>query len=271
MRRSRVALVAVAVIAVVLVALALVMHLSPFSTGTSSGGSTPSTAPSNTGASTSTSSPGYPRLESLDGTIVSLGGDEITRELWSKMRDYRASDPAVKPYLDWLREALSPKPLDALTVPWYPGYRYWWFNDDEYYHVGLGDAVRWVKTSEPIPLRRSVDGTAVLCRGVINRVWVSEEHGYRDYLEPRACLIPPLNNSIVRLGVVELPFGAGLIVTGYQVGNGLTIVVHGTIINETGWRELLARTSLFFRGAGPVGPGWSNITGVSETGWVLGG
>ena len=133
----------------------------------------------------------------------------------------------------------------------------------------LDDAVRWMETGEPIPLRRSVGEAAVLCRGVINRVWVSEEHGYRDYLEPRACLIPPLNNSVVRLGVVKLPFGVGLIVTAYQTGNGITIVVHGTIINETGWRELLARTSLFFSGAGPVGPGWSNITGVSETGWVL--
>lgn len=37
--------------------------------------------------------------------------------------------------------------------------------------------------------------------------------------------------------MVKLPFGAGLIVTAYQAGDHIDIVVHGTIINETGVDE----------------------------------
>ncbi len=198
--KKRQAATVISIIVVVLVALALVMHISPFNTSTGSGGFTPSTAPSNAGAST-TATPSYPVLTSLDGTIVCLGGDEITSQLWMKMRDYSASDPSVKPYVEWLRNALAPKPHDALTVPWYPRYHYWWFNDRYGWSV------------------------------------------------PR-----PGEDSLVRMGVVELPFGAGLVVTAYQTGDGLTIVVHGTIINETGWRELLSRVGAFIGGVeGEVG------------------
>ena len=151
-----------------------------------------------------------PPLPSLNGTVVSLGGEEITRELWWQMRDFNAGDPAVKPYVEWLRAALAPRPDGALKVPDYPEYGYRWF-DDRY---------EW---SVPMP---------------------SEDNP-------------------IRLGVVELPFGAGLIVSAYQVGGGITIVVHGTIINETGWRELLARTYA----VGPYrGDGFKNVTWME---WVL--
>ncbi len=44
--------------------------------------------------------------------------------------------------------------------------------------------------------------------------------------------------------MVKLPFEAGLIVATYQAGNHIDIVVHGTIINETEWREAVIRTSM---------------------------
>ena len=191
--KKRQAAAVIAVVVVALVAVALFMHVFPFNTSPGSGGPNPSTtSPSNTGTS---ATPSYPRLESLNGTIVSLDGDEITRELWSKMRDYNASDPVVKPYIDWLRNALATDPHKALNVPWYPRYRYWWFNDRYGWNVPAPDT-----------------------------------------------------NSVVRVGVVKLPFGAGLIVTAYRTGNGITVVVHGTIINQTGWKELLSRVGAFMGG-----------------------
>ena len=84
-----------------------------------------------------------------------------------------------------------------MSVPWYPSYRYWWFNDRYGWSV------------------------------------------------PR-----PGEDGLVRMGVVKLPFGAGLIVTAYQDSDGLVVVVHGTIINETEWRELLSRVGAFIGGVG---------------------
>ncbi|OWJ54727.1 hypothetical protein [Pyrodictium delaneyi] len=138
------------------------------------------------------------RLEGLDGALHALDGETLTRELWAKMRDYNAGDPAIAPYIEWLRKALAPDPSEALNVPWYPRYYYWWFNDRE--------------------------------------DWNAE---------------PPSNDTIVRVGLIKLPFGAGLIVTAYQAGNHIDIVVHGTIINKTEWKTLLAR-SLMFHGVAPL-------------------
>jgi len=131
------------------------------------------------------------RLPTLNATPFTLDGEVLTHELWARMRDYNASDPAVKPYVEWLRNALAPDPSEALNVPWYPSYRYWWFDDRE--------------------------------------VWGAE---------------PPGNDTVVRIGVVKLPFGAGLVVTAYQYGNHIDVVVHGTIINETEWREAVIRAAL---------------------------
>ncbi len=206
MKKSRVVAV-VAVVVVVLVVLAMLMHVPPF-TGNGSPVSTPSTpsgTSTGTSPSTSTTAPGYVKLDSLNGTIVSLNGEEITEQLWSKMRDYNAGDPAVKPYIDWLRKALAPEPHDALNVPWYPRYRYYWFND---------------------------------------------RHGWSVPL--------PYEDSITRIGLVKLPFGVGLVVTAYHASDGLTIIVHGTVINETEWRELLSRTVAFAPYPSPPIYGWES-------------
>ena len=208
MRRGWV-VVSVAVIVVALVALALLIHVFPFNAGPGGGGSRPSATPPPGAGTSTTAGPGYSRLTSLNGTIVSLGGDEVTRELWMRMRDYNASDSAVAVYVEWLREALAPEPHKALSVPWYPRYRYWWFND---------------------------------------------RYGWSM---PR-----PGENGLVRMGVVKLPFGAGLIVTAYQDSDGLVVVVHGTIINETEWKELLSRVGAFIGGVG-------GKAGNASIEWVL--
>ena len=125
-------------------------------------------------------------LSSLNGTVDCFEGKLFTRLVWLRMRDYNASNPAIQPYIAWLREALSPRPVKALNVPWYPRYRYWWIND------GYG--------------------------------WSAE--------------IPP-NNTVVRIGVVKLAYGTGIILTAYQVGDHIDVVIHGTIINPAEWRKTL--------------------------------
>ena len=145
-------------------------------------------------------------LHSLDGTIHSLGGDVITAQLWSRMRDYNVSDPAIEPYIEWLRNALAPDPSKALNVPWYPRYTYYGFNDGDYYYVKLWDAITAMDTGEWAWAHRG-PGT-VLCRG--SRIW---DTGEALGLKGLVCFIPPFNDSIVRIGLVKLPFGAGLIVT----------------------------------------------------------
>jgi len=51
------------------------------------------------------------------------------------------------------------------------------------------------------------------------------------YREPR----------LARVGVVKLPFGGALVVTALLCDDGAHIVIHGTIVNATAWRELLVR------------------------------
>ena len=61
------------IVVVAVIVVALFMHISPFNIGWGSGGSNPSTmSPSNTSTSTT---PSHPMLESLNGSIVCLGGD----------------------------------------------------------------------------------------------------------------------------------------------------------------------------------------------------
>lgn len=177
-------------------------------------------------------------LTTLNGTIVSLDGEEITEQLWSRMRDYDANDPAIVKYIEWLREALSPEPHDALNVPWYPPYKYYWFNSGIYYRVRLADVVWGQRTGNEIPTIRQTENDTVLCTGYLDE---SDPNHYK--LGPRACLMPlhPRLTKVVRIGFIKLGFGAGLIVTAYQSGDSITIVVHGTIVNETEWKELLAR------------------------------
>jgi len=205
MKKSRVVAV-IALAVVVLVAVAMLMHVFPFNTGNGNPTPTPSTPPS-TGINTNppTTTPSIPSFHSLNGTVYCLSSEEITEQLWSRMRDYNASDPSIKGYIDWLREALSPQPHKALNVPWYPSYRYYWFND---------------------------------------------RHGWSVPL--------PSEDDVVRVGLAKLPFGAGLVVTAYQASDGLVIVVHGTIINSTEWRELLARTAAFAPYPSPTIYGWES-------------
>ena len=44
--------------------------------------------------------------------------------------------------------------------------------------------------------------------------------------------VSPKDGTIVRIGHIKPPFGAGLVVTAYPSKDELTIVVHGTIIND---------------------------------------
>ncbi len=199
--------IVVGLVVAVLVFLALFMRVAPY-IGSTGGGHSGSPY-SYTGAPPSGSSPtGLPRLHSLDGRLYCMDAGWMTNDVWARMRDYNASDPAVKPYIEWLRNALAPDPGKALNVPWYPRYRYWWFNDRRGWKVPVPDT-----------------------------------------------------DSLVRIGLVRLPFGAGLVVTAYQSRDGLTIVVHGTIINETGWRELLTRTIAFAEYPSPTLFGWGTWYG----------
>ena len=200
----------VAAVVAVVVALALLMHVSPFSTGPGSGGSNPSaTSPSNVGTST-TAGPGYPRLESLNGTIVSLGGDEVTRELWSRMRDYNASDSAVAVYVEWLRHALAEKPVHALTA-------------------------------DPTPRVEYGYGVGYVVDDLGFEYWWVDAYGWRAE--------PPSMDGIVRIGMIRLGFGTALIVTAYQVGDHVDIVVHGTVINATEYKWTALYRALAMDGA----------------------
>ena len=195
----------VGVVLAVLLGVALLLHVLPLGGGPSGGG--PWRPPVSRHGSPSAQR--LVRLSSLAGSLVCLGGGEITAQLWRGMRDYNASSPVVKPYVDWLREALAPEPGKALYVPWYPRYRYWWI-DNGY----------WWRLPEPG------------------------------------------GDSVVRIGVVRLPFGGALIVTAFQDSDGrLVVVVHGTIVNQTGWKELLVRVGAFLGGlkwyANHIRVGWA--------------
>jgi len=71
---------------------------------------------------------------------------------------------------------------------------------------------------------------------------------------------PPDNNSLVRIGRIELPFGVGLIVTAYTASGGVMIVVHGTIVDMTEWLKLLARLNPSIS--------WSDVINITQE-WVL--
>mgnify|MGYP001772821737 CR=1 FL=1 len=58
------------------------------------------------------------------------------------MREFNASNPEIRPYIEWLRNAMAPEPHGALNMSWYPKYRYRWFDDGLYYRVELDRAVR---------------------------------------------------------------------------------------------------------------------------------
>lgn len=48
-------------------------------------------------------------------------------------------------------------------------------------------------------------------------------------------------SKVVRVGAIELPYSASIIISAYKCREGLNIVIHATISNETTWRELLAK------------------------------
>ncbi len=196
----RKALAVLAVVVVVFVALAMFMHaipVIPFNSNGSSTSTTPHTIQTNTNTPPTTT-PIYVRLKSLNGTIECLGRNTITRVLWSRMKDFNASDSTVNVYVAWVEHALTEKPIYALTADPTPkvefksgvgrviddlGYEYWWV-----------DTPNW-KAEAP-----SMDG-------------------------------------MVRVGIIKLGFGTGIIVTAYQVGDHIDVVVHGTVLNATEYRE----------------------------------
>jgi len=99
------------------------------------------------------------------------------------MRNYNASSPAVRPYIDWLREALAPNPRDALSVP---SYGYYWFSDGIYYRVGLADIVWSQKAGKEIPTIRQTGSNTVLCTG-----YLDESDPDHCKLSSKACFTPP--------------------------------------------------------------------------------
>jgi hypothetical protein len=72
-----------------------------------------------------------PGLNSLKGVLRSLGGRELNEGFWSLMPEYGADDRELSPYLEWLREALSEKPREAVGMAWYQPYEYYWFDNEE--------------------------------------------------------------------------------------------------------------------------------------------
>lgn len=127
-------------------------------------------------------------LPTLAGRLITLDGETLTRELWSRMKEYSAGDPRVAGYLDWLKKALARDPTPAIAKP---NQSVWRFDDSS----------SWV--------------------------------GWAGFRDP------------VRIGRVELPFGAALIVTAYQHRGDVYIVIHGTIVNTTEWLDLVISDLMF--------------------------
>jgi len=143
-------------------------------------------------------------LPSLNGTLHCFNPN-LTRVLWDRMRDFNASDPRINRYVSWLSVALGRYPSLALT-----------------------------NTSRPVVKTR--DGMGLVVAGHY-RFWWMDEFGF--LAEP-----PRLTNQVVRMGVVKLAFGTALVVTAYQVGDHLDIVVHATIINTTEYMHTLFHRAL---------------------------
>jgi len=86
---------------------------------------------------------------------------------------------------------------------------------------------------------------------IINRRYT---HGYRDnttnttyYVFDAPYRYTPLPSDpvVVRTGVIRLPFGGGLIVSGLLTREGAYVVIHGTILNATEYREGVLRLLSF--------------------------
>ena len=161
---------------------------------------------------------GTSELYTLNGTIRSIHGDQLTREFWVKMKEYNTSDPRIHPYIQWLRWAFD-DPSKALNVRWYPRYHYWWFNN-----------------------RYGWDGFP--------------------------------NTTLARIGRIQLPYGATLIVTALPDQNGVDVVVHGTLTDPTSVLNLTAQ-SLIYMTSNAIPPdffhktyNYARLRGV-QTDWVL--
>jgi hypothetical protein len=143
-------------------------------------------------------------LASLNGTVYSLHGEEITRELWARMRDYNTTDPRIAAYIDWLRKTLSSDPSKALLP-------------------------------NPVGYKKSEYGGG----------WVYDENRtYYFWVDEYGWRATPPQDGIVRIGVVRLGFGAGLIVTAYPSGGSVDIVVHGTVLDPDEYVEVVHRVML---------------------------
>ena len=126
------------------------------------------------------------------------------------MRDYNASGSAVSVYVEWLRHALAEKPVHTLTA-------------------------------DPSPRVEYGYGVGCIVDDLGFEYWWVDAYGWRAE--------PPSIGGIVRVGVVKLGFGTALIVTAYQVGDHIDIVVHGTVINASEYKWTALYRALAMDGA----------------------
>ncbi|MCE4614235.1 MAG: hypothetical protein F7B60_01710 [Desulfurococcales archaeon] len=131
-------------------------------------------------------------LSPLNGRINSLDGDQMTNNLWAKMKDFNSSDPSIKSYIKWIRWVMLTPGTALATKPYH-------IQQCLYYTSGYWHNPTYKKSPEP-----------------------------------------PTLNQTVRLGVIRLPYGIGVIVTAYRYGDHINIVLHGTIVNSTAWENTIA-------------------------------
>ena len=198
----------ISVVIVLFVVLAVFMHLFGGGSGSPSRPLPSTSAPAGTGNQVAITNPvsSTPTI-SLDGTLVCLGCDEINRELWSKMREFNASDPRVRPYIEWLREALAEKPVRALT-------------------------------SDPSPKVKSGYGVGFVRDSSGASYWWVDAASWRSPPDDGDVARLVRLSDTVRIGVIKMGFGTGLIVTAWPVYSSggdwfVDIVIHGTVINAT--------------------------------------
>lgn len=85
---------------------------------------------------------------------------------------------------------------------------------------------------------------------VLNRGFNKMPHRHGDYImvdsvgyRYRQGLLRVDADRVVRMGFIRLPFGYGIIITGYQDNGGqISIAIHGTVVNETEFMELVVRS-----------------------------
>ncbi|MEB3756017.1 MAG: hypothetical protein GSR79_04075, partial [Desulfurococcales archaeon] len=59
---------------------------------------------------------------------------------------------------------------------------------------------------------------------------------------------PPNTNQLVRMGIIKLPYGMGIIITAYQHGGHTDIVLHDTIVDADAWKHTIAEALVYWYG-----------------------